>query len=171
MTFGGKIRDAMRCVDVWVFVWELSGSSPLTVRGWFGLVEDWRRQLISRHETTVCIILVYIIQSNPYKMFAAYFQPSWHPRPKDFCGCNHKDFNTYKMVTRQFSEWRFGDWQNGGQILTYWWFSDFSFWKKRPNFFSYPSRVSLKDFSYPLRVLHRKDSPHGVFLPLAGADF
>ena len=64
------------------------------------------------------------------------------------------------------------DWQNGGQILTYWWFSDFSFWKKRPKFFSYPSRVSLKDFSYRLRVPERTyTTPHGVFLPLAGADF
>ena len=46
------------------------------------------------------------------------------------------------------------------------------FLKKRPKFFSYPSRVSLKDFSYPLRVLERTHTtPHGVFLPLTGADF
>ena len=46
------------------------------------------------------------------------------------------------------------------------------FWKKRPKFFSYPSRVSLKDFSYPSRVPERTyTTPHGVFLPLAGADF
>ena len=46
------------------------------------------------------------------------------------------------------------------------------FLKKRPKFFSYPSRVSLKDFSYPLRVSETTfTTPHGVFLPLAGADF
>ena len=44
--------------------------------------------------------------------------------------------------------------------------------KKGQKFFSYPSRVSLKDFSYPLRVPERTyTTPHGVFLPLAGADF
>ena len=48
----------------------------------------------------------------------------------------------------------------------------FLFWKKRPKFFSSPSRVSLKDFSYPLRVPERTyTTPHGVFLPLAGVDF
>ena len=48
----------------------------------------------------------------------------------------------------------------------------FLFEKKRPKNVSYPSRVSLKDFSYPLRVPERTyTTPHGVFLPLAGADF
>ena len=44
--------------------------------------------------------------------------------------------------------------------------------KKRPKNFSYPSQVSLKDFSYPSRVPETTyTTPHGVFLPLAGADF
>ena len=48
----------------------------------------------------------------------------------------------------------------------------FFFEKKRPKFFSYPSRVSLNDFSYPSRVPETTlTTPHGVFLPLAGADF
>ena len=36
------------------------------------------------------------LQSNRYKMFAAYFQPSWPSRPQNFCGCNNKNFNNYK---------------------------------------------------------------------------
>ena len=48
----------------------------------------------------------------------------------------------------------------------------FLFEKKAKIFFNYPSRVSLKDFSYPLRVPERTyTTPHGVFLSLAGADF
>ena len=39
----------------------------------------------------------FYIQSNPYKMFAAYFQPSWPSRPKNFGGCNNKNFNAYKI--------------------------------------------------------------------------
>ena len=40
----------------------------------------------------------------------------------------------------------------------------YGFWEKRPNgIVSYPSRVSLKDFSYPLRVPERTHTtPHGV---------
>ena len=79
------------------------------------------------------------------------------------------------VITRRFSEWRFRNWQNGGQILTYWWFSDFSFWKKSQIFFPTPHGFHLKTFPTPYGC-YRKDSyysstPHGVFLPLAGADF
>ena len=46
------------------------------------------------------------------------------------------------------------------------------FLKKRPNFFSYPSRVSLRDFSYPLRVLERTHTtPHWVFSTPGGSWF
>ena len=41
--------------------------------------------------------LKWLIQSNPWKMFAADFQSSWPSRPKFFCGCNNKDFNTYEI--------------------------------------------------------------------------
>ena len=66
------------------------------------------------------------------------------------------------VITRRFSEWRFGDWQNGGQILTYWWFSDFSFWKKRPKFFSTPHGFHLKTFPTPYGC------QKGLTLPLTG---
>ena len=44
---------------------------------------------------------------------------------------------------------QFRDWQNGGQILTYWWFSDFFFWKKRPKIFPTPHGFHLKTFPTP----------------------
>ena len=48
----------------------------------------------------------------------------------------------------------------------------FLFENKSQNFFPTPHGFSLKDFSYPLRVPERTyTTPHGVFLPLAGADF
>ena len=57
----------------------------------------------------------------------------------------------FQLITRRFLKWRFRDWQNAGQIFTYWQFSDFSFWKKKSLiFFSYPSRASLKNLFYPL---------------------
>ena len=33
----------------------------------------------------------------PFKMFAATLQPSWPSRPKFFCGCNNKLFNTFQI--------------------------------------------------------------------------
>ena len=41
------------------------------------------------------------------------------------------------------------DWQNCGQSLTYWWFSDFSFWKKGQKFFPTPRGFHLKTFPTP----------------------
>ena len=82
-------------------------------------------------------------------------------------GCQAFTVNRYiqssKPITRRFSEWRFRDWQNGGQILTYWWFSDFFFfWKKGLYFFPSPHRFHLKTFP----------TPHGcqklLKLPLTG---
>ena len=64
----------------------------------------------------------------------------------------------FLLITRRFSEWRFGDWQNGGQILTYWWFSDFYFWK----FFPTPHGFHLKTFPTP------HGCQKGLLLPLTG---
>ena len=98
-------------------------------------------------------------------------EEKWRGKPKHV-ETDRSLLSSEPPITRRFSEWQFRDWQNGGQILTYWWFSDFSSWIKRPKFFSYPSRVSHKDFSYPLRLPETTwTTPHGVFLPLAGADF
>ena len=85
-------------------------------------------------------------------------------------------FNCYLgyiiAITRRFSEWQFRDWQNGGQILTYWWFSDFFLKKKGQICFPTPHGFHFQDFSYPSRVPETTyTTPHGVFLPLAGADF
>ena len=71
-------------------------------------------------------------------------------------------FGLVKMITRRFSEWWFWDWQNGGQILTYWWFSDFSFWKKGQKFFPTPHGFHLKTFPTPYGC------QKGLKLPLTG---
>ena len=69
----------------------------------------------------------------------------------------------YYVITRRFSEWQFRDWQNGGQILTYWWFSDFFFEKKGQKNFPTPHGFHLKTFP----------TPHGcqkvLKLPLTGS--
>ena len=48
----------------------------------------------------------------------------------------------------------------------------FIFEKIGQKFFPTPHGFHLIDFFYPLRVLERTHTtPHGIFLPLAGADF
>ena len=85
--------------------------------------------------------------------------PSWH------CWVCFNDYTTIQRMTIS----RLTKWRPDFDILM---IQRLFFWKKKAKNFSYPSRVSLKDFSYPLRVPERTyTTPHGVFLPLAGADF
>ena len=88
-----------------------------------------------------------------------------HAVPKFVFGKQKLGYTTnQRMTIRRLTKWR--------PDLDMLMIQRLLFFKKRPKIFSYPSRVSLKDFSYPLRVLERTHTtPHWVFLPLTGADF
>ena len=65
------------------------------------------------------------------------------------------DFQLYIYMAKRLHDDSANDNSAIDKMAARFWHTDDSatfFWKKKANFFSYPSRVSLKDFSYPSRV-------------------
>ena len=97
-----------------------------------------------------------VVQSNPYKMFAADFQLSWPSRPKIFCRCNSKNFNTCKIYC----------WQKLiqptflNEVLQIF---HFPIWRKRHKFVYFDKIVSCGQISWKFASRHKKKNYFNQF--------